>query len=54
MGAPGRVGPAGRPVSPRARADDLHAAFADPEVTVVLAAIGGDHAVQLLPISTTA
>jgi muramoyltetrapeptide carboxypeptidase LdcA involved in peptidoglycan recycling len=40
---------AGRPVPPRARADDLHAAFADPEVTVVLAAIGGDHAIQLLP-----
>jgi hypothetical protein len=40
---------AGRPVSPRARADDLHAAFADPEVTVVLAAIGGDHAIELLP-----
>jgi muramoyltetrapeptide carboxypeptidase len=40
---------AGRTVSPRARAEDLHAAFADPEVTVVLAAIGGDHAVELLP-----
>jgi muramoyltetrapeptide carboxypeptidase LdcA involved in peptidoglycan recycling len=42
-------GQAGRPVSPGARAEDLHAAFADPEVTVVLAAIGGDHAVELLP-----
>jgi muramoyltetrapeptide carboxypeptidase LdcA involved in peptidoglycan recycling len=40
---------AGRPVSPRVRAEDLHAAFADPEVTVVLAAIGGDHAIELLP-----
>jgi muramoyltetrapeptide carboxypeptidase len=40
---------AGKPVSPRARADDLHAAFADPEVTVVLAAIGGDSAIELLP-----
>ena len=42
-------GQAGRPVSPGARAEGLHAAFADPEVTVVLAAIGGDHAVELLP-----
>lgn len=40
---------AGRPVAPRSRADDLHAAFSDPEVAVVLAAIGGDHAVELLP-----
>ena len=40
---------AGRRVPPQARADDLHAAFADPEVTVVLASIGGDHAVELLP-----
>ena len=43
------AGQAGRPVSPRARAEDLHAAFADPEVRVVLAAIGGDHAIELLP-----
>src|SRR5262249_12132581 len=27
---------------PRARADDLHRAFADPEVSVVLCAIGGN------------
>jgi muramoyltetrapeptide carboxypeptidase len=40
---------AGRQVSPQARAEDLHAAFPDPEVAVVLAAIGGDHAVELLP-----
>ena len=40
---------AGRRVAPRSRAEDLHAAFADPDVTVVLAAIGGDHAVEVLP-----
>ena len=34
---------------PQARADDLHAAFADDAVTVVLSAIGGNHANQLLP-----
>ena len=40
---------AGTPVSPRSRAEDLHAAFSDPEVKVVLATIGGDHAIELLP-----
>ena len=40
---------AGKRVSPESRADDLHAAFSDPDVAVVLAAIGGDHAVELLP-----
>lgn len=35
--------------SPQARADDLHAAFADPDVSVVLASIGGNHSNQLLP-----
>jgi muramoyltetrapeptide carboxypeptidase len=40
---------AGNQVSPQSRADDLHAAFSDPEVAVVLAAIGGDHSVELLP-----
>jgi LD-carboxypeptidase N-terminal domain len=40
---------AGVPVSPRSRAADLHAAFSDPEVKVVLAAIGGDHAAEVLP-----
>jgi muramoyltetrapeptide carboxypeptidase len=34
---------------PQARADHLHAAVADDAVTVVLAAIGGNHANQLLP-----
>jgi muramoyltetrapeptide carboxypeptidase LdcA involved in peptidoglycan recycling len=40
---------AGKRVSSESRADDLHAAFSDPDVAVVLAAIGGDHAVELLP-----
>jgi muramoyltetrapeptide carboxypeptidase LdcA involved in peptidoglycan recycling len=34
---------------PGARADDLHAAFADDAVAVVLASIGGNHSNQLLP-----
>jgi muramoyltetrapeptide carboxypeptidase len=40
---------AGAQVSPQSRAEDLHAAFSDPDVAAVLAAIGGDHAVELLP-----
>lgn len=35
--------------SPQARADDLHDAFADDSVSVVLASIGGNHSNQLLP-----
>jgi muramoyltetrapeptide carboxypeptidase len=35
--------------SPRERADDIHAAFLDDEVSVVLASIGGLHSNQLLP-----
>jgi muramoyltetrapeptide carboxypeptidase len=34
---------------PEARADDIHNAFLDDDVTVVLAAIGGNHSNQLLP-----
>ena len=34
---------------PERRAGDLHEAFADEEVAVVLAAIGGNHSNQLLP-----
>ena len=34
---------------PRARARDLQAAFADPSVTAVFAAIGGDDSARLLP-----
>jgi muramoyltetrapeptide carboxypeptidase len=35
---------------PQARADDLHEAFLDDEVAVVLAGIGGNHSNQLLPL----
>ena len=35
--------------SPQARAADLHEAFADPEVAVLLCSIGGNHSNQLLP-----
>lgn len=35
---------------PQARADDLHQAFLDDEVAVVLASIGGNHSNQLLPL----
>src|SRR3712207_4930922 len=34
---------------PQARAADLHQAFADDEVGVVLCAIGGNHSNQVLP-----
>jgi muramoyltetrapeptide carboxypeptidase len=36
--------------SPEARAKDLHEAFLDDAVTVVLAGIGGNHSNQLLPL----
>ena len=32
------------------RADDLHTAFADPEVAVVLCAIGGNHSNELVDL----
>ncbi len=32
------------------RVNDLHAMFADPEVTMILATIGGDHSCHLLPL----
>jgi muramoyltetrapeptide carboxypeptidase LdcA involved in peptidoglycan recycling len=35
--------------SPRARADDLNRAFRDPEVRLVLASIGGDDSILVLP-----
>lgn len=34
---------------PQERADDLHRAFGDPEVKLVLCGIGGNHSNQLLP-----
>jgi muramoyltetrapeptide carboxypeptidase LdcA involved in peptidoglycan recycling len=36
--------------TPQERADDLNAAFADPDVAVVLAAIGGNHSNQVAPL----
>jgi muramoyltetrapeptide carboxypeptidase LdcA involved in peptidoglycan recycling len=35
--------------TPEARAADLHAAFADPEVKAVIASIGGDDQIKVLP-----
>ena len=34
---------------PRERAEDLHVAFADPEIKAVFASIGGDDAIRVLP-----
>jgi muramoyltetrapeptide carboxypeptidase LdcA involved in peptidoglycan recycling len=36
--------------SAQERADDLHAAFSDPTVSVVLCGIGGNHSNQLIPL----
>lgn len=36
--------------TPRQRADDLHAAFADPGIKAVMAAIGGDDQITVLPL----
>jgi len=36
--------------TPRARADDIHAAFADPTVKAVIASIGGDEQITVLPL----
>jgi muramoyltetrapeptide carboxypeptidase len=36
--------------SPAERAEDLMAAFVDPEVRAIVCAIGGDHSAQLLPL----
>ena len=36
--------------TPQERADDLNAAFADPDVGLVLAAIGGNHSNQVAPL----
>jgi len=35
--------------NPRARADDIHQAFADPSIRGVIASIGGDDAIRLIP-----
>jgi len=36
--------------TPQNRAADIHAMFLDPEVTAIIASIGGDHACHLLPL----
>ncbi|MFJ3802813.1 S66 peptidase family protein [Streptomyces sp. NPDC090088] len=36
--------------TPRERADDIHAAFADPSVRAVMASIGGDDQITVLPL----
>ncbi|WP_432136063.1 S66 family peptidase [Streptomyces sp. bgisy154] len=36
--------------TPRQRADDLHAAFADPDIKAVFASIGGDDQITVLPL----
>ncbi|MFD3377918.1 MULTISPECIES: S66 peptidase family protein [unclassified Streptomyces] len=36
--------------TPRERADDIHAAFADPDVRAVMASIGGDDQITVLPL----
>ncbi|OSZ57088.1 LD-carboxypeptidase [Streptomyces pharetrae CZA14] len=36
--------------TPRERADDIHAAFADPDVKAVIATIGGDDQITVLPL----
>lgn len=36
--------------TPQNRAHDIHSLFADPEVKLILAAIGGDHSCHLLPL----
>ncbi|MFE9024112.1 S66 peptidase family protein [Streptomyces sp. NPDC007808] len=35
--------------SPKERADDIHAAFADPDIRAVIASIGGDDQITVLP-----
>jgi muramoyltetrapeptide carboxypeptidase LdcA involved in peptidoglycan recycling len=35
--------------NPQARADDIHQAFADPSIRGVIASIGGDDAIRLIP-----
>lgn len=35
---------------PQARADDLHAAFADPSIDGIVSTIGGDDSIRLLPL----
>ncbi|HVA91489.1 MAG TPA: S66 peptidase family protein, partial [Chloroflexota bacterium] len=49
--APHTFGSAGYvSAGPEERVADLHDLFADPDVTMIMAAIGGDHACHLLPL----
>ena len=41
--------PAKLAADPAARADDLHRAFADPDIAGIIASIGGDDSIRLLP-----
>ena len=36
--------------TPQERADDIHAAFADPDIKAVIASIGGDDQITVLPL----
>lgn len=38
--------------TPKERADDIHAAFADPTIKAVMASIGGDDQITVLPYWT--
>ncbi|MDC3957431.1 LD-carboxypeptidase [Polyangium jinanense] len=44
-----RMTPAALQADPRARAADLHHAFADPEIAAIIASIGGEDSVRVLP-----
>jgi muramoyltetrapeptide carboxypeptidase LdcA involved in peptidoglycan recycling len=44
-----RTSPERLAADPRARADDLNAAFADPSIRAIFASIGGDDSIRLLP-----
>ncbi len=36
--------------TPKERAEDIHAAFADPDIKVIMASIGGDDQITVLPL----
>lgn len=48
-----RMSPEGLHGNPRLRAEDLNAAFADPQVKAIVSSIGGDDSVRLLPYLDT-
>jgi muramoyltetrapeptide carboxypeptidase LdcA involved in peptidoglycan recycling len=49
-----RASPERLAADPRARADDLNAAFADPSIRAIFTSIGGDDSIRLLPLLDTA